>query len=461
MDSVLNQVVSVAGGRVKARASILCGTEQTNRVAFQPCEVTDIAKHVAPLLVDSPDMTEDGLYSMEADEHSMMMDIARGCDSSGDEPAPKSRRTDRNGSESASGEVKADARCEHRGCRDIESLTPLHQVLPYGSQFRDTTSSAGHAWVNADIRDDEQVKHAVAEVEAVIRRHTGAQPLILSAYSDGSVTGRGVAGSAAIVIKTADGEVVATVRLAPTDMALPSGRTEWVGLVMVLVAAASHPAKIELRLGNIQVVNTFNDGRHKYVRDWPKRTNRDVASLAWSLAEERERQGHGGLVAIHIKAHAEDRKARSQFTHHEVMNVRADELTHAITQDMPMYTSFRRPVTGETTLWYQPSEYENVGRGAMYEVTGTAYKHITLTAQRRASTRRQLEKDGEMLATHVRMSAGRTRSDGMSSRVTKRIHQRLPTEARIELWAGKESGVVKCGCGHKLEWASRAQVGQL
>ena len=59
---------------------------------------------------------------------------------------------------------------------------------------------------------------------------------MLSAYSDGSVTGRGVAGSAAIVIETTDGEVVATFRLAPTDMTLSSGMTEWVGLVMVLVA---------------------------------------------------------------------------------------------------------------------------------------------------------------------------------------------------------------------------------
>ena len=75
------------------------------------------------------------------------------------------------------------------------------------------------------------------------------------------MTGRGVAGSAAIVIEVDGGEVVATVCLAPTDVALSSGRTEWFGLVMVLVAAASHSAKIELRLGNIQVVNTFNDGR--------------------------------------------------------------------------------------------------------------------------------------------------------------------------------------------------------
>ena len=58
---------------------------------------------------------------------------------------------------------------------------------------------------------------------------------------------------------------------------------------------------------NIQVVNAFNDGRHKYVRDWLKHTDRDVASLEWSLAEERQRRGFGGLVAIHIEAHAEDR----------------------------------------------------------------------------------------------------------------------------------------------------------
>ena len=68
--------------------------------------------------------------------------------------------------------------------------------------------------------------------------------MVLSAYSDGSVTGRGVAGSAAIVIETADGEVVATIRLTSTDVALSSGRTEWVGLVMVLIAAASTQQKL-------------------------------------------------------------------------------------------------------------------------------------------------------------------------------------------------------------------------
>jgi hypothetical protein len=69
----------------------------------------------------------------------------------------------------------------------------------------------------------------------------------------------------------------------------------------------------------------------------------------------------------------------------------------------------------------------------MYEVTGNAHKHIAFTSQRRASTRRQLAKDDEMLATHVRISTGHTRSDGASHRIAKLYHSRLATEVRIEL----------------------------
>ena len=99
----------------------------------------------------------------------MLLDVARDRDSSSDEPASNSRRTDRSGSDPASGvDGAGDARGEYEGCRDVESLTPLHQILPYRSQFRDTSSSAGHAWVDADIRDDDQVKDAVAPRE---RRH--------------------------------------------------------------------------------------------------------------------------------------------------------------------------------------------------------------------------------------------------------------------------------------------------
>ena len=147
--------------------------------------------------------------------------------------------------DSASDTDEADAASgAYAGCRDVESLAPLQQILPYGSQLRDTTSSAGRAWVNADIREDEQVRRAVAQVEPTIRQHSGTQPLVLSADSDGSVTGRDVAGSAAIFIETADGEVVAMVRLAPTDMALSSGRTEWVGLVMVFESACGPPPHV-------------------------------------------------------------------------------------------------------------------------------------------------------------------------------------------------------------------------
>ena len=41
------------------------------------------------------------------------------------------------------------------------------------------------------------------------------------------------------------------------------------------------------------------------------------------------------------------------------------------------------------------------------------------------------------------------------------MHGNLPTDARLELWAGKESGSVTCACGVVLEWAIRAECGQL
>ena len=68
---------------------------------------------------------------------------------------------------------------------------------------------------------------------------------------------------------------------------------------------------------------------------------------------------------------------------------------------------------------------------------------------------------GEMRATHVRMATGRTRSDGVSHRVTKLYHARLAAEVRTELWAGRESGELVCGCNYRLQWTSREQVCQL
>ena len=48
---------------MKARASVMCNTERTSSIDFQPGEVADVMKHVAPILVDSAGVTEDGLYS--------------------------------------------------------------------------------------------------------------------------------------------------------------------------------------------------------------------------------------------------------------------------------------------------------------------------------------------------------------------------------------------------------------
>ena len=168
-------MTSIGSGRVRARDdSVRCDTEATNRVDFLPGELTVIAKDEAPLLVDTAEITKEGLYSMDTVEYSMMVDVACDSGSLSDESASNSRRTDMGGSGPVNDtDVAGVVSGAYEGCRDVESLTPLHQILPYGSQLRDTTSSAGHAWVNADIREDDQVRDAVAQAEATIRRHAG------------------------------------------------------------------------------------------------------------------------------------------------------------------------------------------------------------------------------------------------------------------------------------------------
>ena len=209
------RVCSVGSGSVGARGSTRCETVTTGRIGFVPGELVGIATNEAPLLIDTATATEKGLCSsLDPVEHAMLVGVVRDIGSRGEAPAHNSRRTGTGSSGSASDTTETDAVSgAYVGCRDVESLTPLHQIPPHGSQFRVTASSAGHAWVSAGIREDEQVRRAVAQVKATIQRHSGTQPLMLSAYSDGLVTGRGVAGSAAIVIETTDGEVVATVRL--------------------------------------------------------------------------------------------------------------------------------------------------------------------------------------------------------------------------------------------------------
>ena len=64
-------------------------------------------------------------------------------------------------------------------------------------------------------------------------------------------------------------------------------------------------------------------------------------------------------------------------------------------------------VRGNTTVWYEPLEEENVGHGGCHEVTGDVYKHITGSAQRRLSIERVGAKDGAFLATFGKGAIGR------------------------------------------------------
>ena len=111
---------------------------------------------------------------------------------------------------------------------------------------------------------------------------------------------------------------------------------------------------------------------------------------------------------------------------------------------MPVYASFSRDHTPHTALWHEPLEEENVGGGAVHEVTCDSYTHITRASQRRLSISRLRERDGPLLATFSRGAIGRAKSDRVSPLTTKIMHENLPTGARLELWAGAESGSVIC-----------------
>ena len=115
-------------------------------------------------------------------------------------------------------------------------------------------------------------------------------------------------------------------------------------------------ASVVLRLGNLQVVNTFNDGEWRFRRNWLRRNDRDMAMLAWALDRERRERGYGELTALYQLGHAEKRKNRSEFDVHERYNDIVDGLTHEINDLMPVYASFARDHTSHTTLWHGPLE---------------------------------------------------------------------------------------------------------
>ena len=147
--------------------------------------------------------------------------------------------------------------------------------------------------------------------------------------------------------------------------------------------------------------------------------------------------------------------------HDERYNGIVDGLKHEINDSMPVYAPVARDHTSHTALWHEPLEEANVGGGAVHEVACGSYKHTTRSSQRRLSISRLRGKDGPLLATFSRGAIERAKSDRASPLTTKIMHGNLPTDARLELWAGKESGIVTCACGKVLEWFSRAEIGRL
>ena len=234
---------------------------------------------------------------------------------------------------------------------DSDDATLTHEMLPWGCHYRNLVPQAGHAWVAADLSADPQVKRAANEAAALSAAEDRPQPTpALLAYSDGSVTANGALGSAAAILCIGTHGVSTVVRLASADTALSSGRSEWTGLLLVLYVAKHVRGDLIVRLDNLQVVNAFTDGPWKFRRNWLRRNDRDLASLAWRLANDRQLAGLGSTTVLHQLGHPEKRKWPEQFDTHEVYNSKVDARTHQINGVMPLYVSFRRTLHGHTTV---------------------------------------------------------------------------------------------------------------
>ena len=186
------------------------------------------------------------------------------------------------------------------GVSDHSCVTQAHETLPWGAQFRNLASAAGHAWIGYDLSQDDQVRLAEQRVsELVAGCCDDGDVVVVGAYSDGSVLANGVEGPAAAIVRVAGVDVSATVRLASADVPLSSGRSEWAGLLLVLYIMRHARAAIQLRLDTIQVANAFDDGEWKFGHNWVRRNDRDMAMLTWALDSQRRERGFGQFTAIH------------------------------------------------------------------------------------------------------------------------------------------------------------------
>ena len=85
-----------------------------------------------------------------------------------------------------------------------------------------------------------------------------------------------------------------------------------------------------------------------------------------------------------------------------------------------------------------PTEHENVGHGTCHEMTGDVYchRHITKSAQRRASIGRIAKHCGEFHATFERGVAGRSRTERPGPTISKILNNHLSAESRVSMWGG-------------------------
>ena len=195
--------------------------------------------------------------------------------------------------------------------------------------------------------------------------------------------------------------------------------------------------------GNIQVVNACNDGQWAYERNLLRRNNRDLALMCWNLMAARERGGLRRIEAKHPKRPRRETQKTHPVRHSRDLQWQSGQCnSHGPRQrhDLRLVGPLS---TDRTGVWCEPLETEIVGAGTAYEVTSGAYRHITLTSQRRTANEHAIEKDGLFLTTFSRGALGRSAKEG----TTKMMHDHLPTAARMAIWGGDKGGPVTCACG--------------
>ena len=203
-----------------------------------------------PLRMDTVTAESEGVVSVDHDELSAAQDLERRL----------RRRWGRADGMSESGCAYHDTPHADSALRDHAAVPRSVDILGFGSHYLSKMSLAAHALVHGELFDDPEVKRATLEAETSVGQLSNAHPR-LDAYSHGRVAGSGAEGSGAAIIRFEGTDATLNIRLVPVGRRLSSGRAEWVGLLLILAVLRRVKATVTVRLGNIQVVNAYNDGQ--------------------------------------------------------------------------------------------------------------------------------------------------------------------------------------------------------